>query len=171
MTRRNFINASAALAASSAAASPSAKITVGMIGTGARSQELMQALLQRPAEVEIVGLVDAYAGRVERAAERTGGRAKVYQNHHDLLAQKSIDAVFVATPDHWHHRIILDAIAAGKDVYSEKPMTFRASEGGEIISAARAAGRIVQVGSQGVSSISNRQAKDLIVSGKLGKVT
>ncbi len=172
MTRRNFINASAALAAAgSSHASPSGKITVGMIGTGARSQELMQALLQRRTEVEIVGLVDAYAGRVERAAERTGGRAKVYQNHHDLLAQKSIDAVFVATPDHWHHRIILDAIAAGKDVYSEKPMTFRASEGSEIINAARHSGRIVQVGSQGVSTGADRKAKELIQSGKLGKVT
>ena len=173
MTRRAFIHTGAALSAAAQASKGSAsdKITIGMIGTGARAQELMQAILKRPQDAEIVGVVDAYEGRVERAVERTGGRAKVYGNYHDLLAQKSIDAVVVATPDHWHSRIILDAIAAGKDVYSEKPMTYRASEGGEIINAARAAGRIVQVGSQGVSSISNRQAKDLIVSGKLGKVT
>ena len=173
MTRRTFIHTSAALSAAAQTSKGSAgdKITIGMIGTGARAQELMQAILKKPQEAEIVGVVDAYKGRVERAVERTGGRAKVYGNYHDLLAQKSIDAVVVATPDHWHSRIILDAIAAGKDVYSEKPMTYRASEGGEIINAARAAGRIVQVGSQGVSSISNRQAKDLIVSGRLGKVT
>src|SRR5262249_15752357 len=151
--------------------SSNGKIAVGMIGAGARAHELMQAILKRPEEGEIAGVVDAYKGRVERALERTGGRARVYANYQDLLAQKSIDAVVVATPDHWHRRIILDAIAAGKDVYSEKPMTYRTSEGVEIIAAARAAGRIVQVGSQGVSSDSDKKAKDLILSGKLGKVT
>jgi predicted dehydrogenase len=174
MTRRKFIHTSAALTAAAQTTSKSSandKITVGMIGTGARAQELMQAILGRPQEAEIVGVVDAYKGRVERAVDRTGGRAKVYANYHDLLAQKSIDAVVVATPDHWHRRIILDAIAAGKDVYCEKPMTYRASEGVEIINAARSAGKIVQVGSQGVSSDSDRKAKDLILSGKLGKVT
>ena len=174
MTRRKFIHTSAALTAAAQTTSKSSandKITVGMIGTGARAQELMQAILGRPQEAEIVGVVDAYKGRAERAVDRTGGRAKVYANYHDLLAQKSIDAVVVATPDHWHRRIILDAIAAGKDVYCEKPMTYRASEGVEIINTARAAGKIVQVGSQGVSSDSDRKAKDLILSGKLGKVT
>src|SRR2546423_8213736 len=162
MTRRTFIHTGAALTAATKASKGSAndKITVGMIGTGARAQELMQAILKRPQEAEIVGVVDAYKGRVERAVERTGGRAKVYGTYHDLLAQKSIDAVVVATPDHWHSRIVLDAIAAGKDVYCEKPMTYRASEGLEIINAARAASRIVQVGSQGVSSDSNRKAKE-----------
>src|SRR5262249_19333934 len=173
MTRRRFIHSGAALtgAAQIAKGSPNSKITVGMIGTGARSQELMQVILKLPQEAEIVGVVDAYKGRVERAIERTGGRAKAYATYQDLLAQKSIDAVVVATPDHWHRRIILDAIRAGKDVYSEKPMTFRPSEGVEIINAARKAGRIVQVGSQGVSSDADRKARDLILSGKLGKVT
>jgi len=173
MTRRNFIHAGAALTAAAhvSKASPGDKIAVGVIGTGARAQELMQSILQRPQDAEIVGVVDAYKGRVERALDRTGGRAKAYPDYHELLAQKSIDAVVVATPDHWHRRIILDAIAAGKDVYSEKPMTYRCSEGVEIIQAARTAGRIVQVGSQGVSSNSDRKAKDLILSGKLGKVT
>ncbi len=173
MTRRNFIHTGAALTAAAQASkgSPNDKILVGVIGTGARAQELMQSILHRPQDAEIVGVVDAYKGRVERALDRTSGRAKAYPDYHELLAQKSIDAVVVATPDHWHRRIILDAIAAGKDVYSEKPMTYRCSEGPEIIRAARSAGRIVQVGSQGVSSDSDRKAKDLILSGKLGKVT
>jgi predicted dehydrogenase len=171
MTRRGFLYSGAALAAQAPKASPNDKINVGIIGTGARAQELMQAILKRPQTAEIVGVVDAYRGRLERAIERTDGRAKAYPNYHDLLAQKSIDAVFVATPDHWHSRIILDAIAAGKDVYSEKPMTYRASEGVEIIRAARTAGRIVQVGSQGVSTGAERKAKELIATGKLGKVT
>jgi predicted dehydrogenase len=173
MTRRRFLHTGAALTAATKASQGSAndKISIGMIGTGARAQELMQAILKRPHEAEITGVVDAYKGRVERAVERTGGRAKVYANYHDLLAQKSIDAVVVATPDHWHSRIILDAIGAGKDIYCEKPMTYRASEGVEIINAARLAGRIVQIGSQGVSSDSDRKAKELILAGKLGKVT
>jgi predicted dehydrogenase len=173
MTRRSFIHSGAALTAAAqiGKGSPNGKTTVGMIGTGARAQELMQVILKLPEQAEIVGVVDAYKGRVERAIERTGGRARAYSNHHDLLADKSIDAVVVATPDHLHRRIILDALAAGKDVYSEKPMTYRASEGVEIIEAARKSGRIVQVGSQGVSSDSDRKAKDLILSGRLGKVT
>src|SRR5438093_552371 len=173
MTRRRFIHSGAALTAAAqvSKSSPNGKISVGMIGTGARAQELMQVILKLPQEAEIVGVVDAYKGRVERDIERTSRRAKAYASYHDLLAQKSIDAVVVATPDHWHRRIIMDAIAADKDVYSEKPMTYRSSEGVEIVNAARAAGRIVQVGSQGVSSDSDRKAKDLILSGKLGKVT
>jgi predicted dehydrogenase len=116
-------------------------------------------------------VVDAYKGRVERAIDRTGGRAKSYRTHHDLLADKSIDAVVVATPDHWHKQIIIEALRAGKDVYSEKPMTYRASEGVEIIEAARTNGRVMQVGSQGVSSKTEQTARELIRAGKLGKIT
>ena len=161
MTRRRFIHSGAALTAATqiSKGSPNGKITVGMIGTGARSQELMQVILKLPQDAEIVGVVDAYKGRVERAIERTGGRAKSIKNYHDLLAQKSIDAVVVATPDHWHRRIILDAIAAGKDVYSEKPMTYRASEGSRSSRRRAPPERIVQVGSQGVSSDTDRKPR------------
>lgn len=148
--------------------SPNDRIQVGVIGTGARSQELMQALLELP-NVEIVGVVDAYKGRVQRAIERT--KAKAYPNYHDLLAQKSIDAVVVATPDHWHRQMVVDAIESGKDVYCEKPLTYRSADGLEIIRAARARNRIVQVGSQGVSSAIQQKAKEMIRAGRLGKVT
>jgi predicted dehydrogenase len=114
---------------------------------------------------------DAYSGRVERAIDRTNGRARAYPNYRELLAQKDIDAVVVATPDHWHKQMILEALRSGKDVYSEKPLTYRSSEGKEIIKAARAAERIVQVGSQGVSSDTQRKAKEMIQAGKLGKIT
>jgi predicted dehydrogenase len=169
MNRRDFLTTAAALAANAQAA-PNARITVGVIGCGARAHELMEAIQQNPG-TEIVGVVDAYKGRIERAIDRTKGRARAYASHHDLLADRSIDAVVVATPDHWHKPIILDAIAAGKDVYSEKPMTYKASDGREIISAAQAGGRIVQVGSQGISSQSQRTAKEMIRAGKLGRVT
>ena len=172
VTRRNFIQASAALAAApqTGRAAPSDRITVGCIGTGARGQELMQAIQQHP-QAEIVAVCDAYKGRVERALDRTGNRAKVYKTHADLLAQKSIDAVVIATPDHWHKQILLEAVRAGKDVYCEKPLTYRSSEGLEIIKAAHAKERIVQVGSQGVSSDIGIKAKEHIQAGKIGKVT
>src|SRR5215216_3241379 len=130
MTRRELIQTGAALSATTriSKGSPNGKITVGMIGAGARAHQLMQALQQRKEETEITGVVDAYTGRVERAIERTGGRAKAYKTYQDLLADKSIDAVFISTPDHWHTRMILDALAAGKDIYAEKPMTYRSSE-------------------------------------------
>ncbi len=173
MTRRGFIRTGAALSAAAriSKGSPNGKVTVGMIGAGARAHQLMQAVQQRPEEMEITAVVDAYTGRVERALERTGGRGKAYKSYQDLLADKSIDAVFIATPDHWHTQMILDALAAGKDIYAEKPMTYRSSEGVQIVKAARAAGKIVQVGSHMVSAESNRKAKELIASGKLGKVT
>jgi predicted dehydrogenase len=172
VTRRKIIQAGAAFVASSqiSRTAPGDKITVGMIGTGARAQELMQAIQQHPV-AEIAGVVDAYTGRVERAIDRTGGRAKSYKTYKDILADKSIDAVVVATPDHWHRQIIVDSLKAGKDVYSEKPLTYKSSEGLDIIRAARATERVVQVGSQGVSSGIGQKAKEMIASGKLGKIT
>ena len=151
-------------------AAPSDRITVGHIGAGARAQELMQAVMANSG-TEIVGVVDAYTGRVERAIDRTGGRAKVYATHHDLIADKSVDAVVVATPDHWHKAIILEALRAGKDVYSEKPLTYRTADGVEIIEAVRQTGRILQVGSQGMSGRTQQTAKEWIRAGKLGKIT
>jgi predicted dehydrogenase len=166
-----MLQGSAALAAQTAARpAPSDRITVGFIGTGARGQELMQAVQQHP-RAEIVAVCDAYKGRIERAVDRTGNRAKVYKTHADLLAEKSIDAVVIATPDHWHKQILLEAVRAGKDVYCEKPLTYKSTEGVEIIAASRSKERIVQVGSQGVSSDVGIKAKEYIQDGKIGKVT
>ena len=172
VTRRNFLQTTAALAGTAGLARPAAndRIQVAMIGCGARAHELMAAILQLP-QAEIVGLVDAYTGRAERALDRVKGRAKKYPDYRAVLADKSIDAVVVATPDHWHKQMIVDAVRAGKDVYSEKPLTYRASEGNEIIAAARENGRIVQVGSQGMSSSQQTAAREVVASGKLGKVT
>jgi predicted dehydrogenase len=172
ITRRTLLQAGALLAATSPAgrAAPSDRITVGVIGTGARGQELMDSLQQHP-QAEIAGVVDAYKGRQERAVSRTKGRAKIYPTHHELLGEKSIDAVVIAIPDHLHKAVILDCLRAGKDVYCEKPMTYRTSEGLEIIAAARSGERMLQVGSQGVSSDTERKAKEMIRSGKLGRIT
>jgi predicted dehydrogenase len=172
LSRRNFLQASALMAAAAPVGhtTPNDRITVGVIGTGARAQELMESLQQHP-QAEIVAVVDAYRGRLERAVQRTKGRAKIYKTHQDLLALKSVDAVVIATPDHLHKTIIMDALRAGKDVYCEKPMTYRSSEGPEIIAAARVGERMMQVGSQGVSSDVQRKAKEIIRAGKLGRIT
>jgi predicted dehydrogenase len=171
ISRRNLLQSAAALAgAAQLGQSANDRIQVGVIGCGARSQELMKALIEIPG-AEIVGICDAYKGRIERTLDRTGGKAKVYKHHTDLLAQKGIDAVVIATPDHWHRTMILEAVGSGKDVYCEKPMTYKSAEGVEIIEAARSAKRILQIGSQGVSTATQQKARDMIRSGKLGKVT
>src|SRR3990172_6169054 len=124
---------------------PSDRIAVGIIGVGARVQaDLLEAAMAVPG-VEIVGVCDAYTGRVERAIERTGGRAKDYGSYRALLADKSIDAVIISTPDHWHRQQTLDAMAAGKDVYLEKPMTLTIDEGPEMIAAAERHRRLGQI--------------------------
>jgi len=172
LTRRSFLGSGTALAAGAPARTYAAndRLEVGVIGTGARAHELIAAL-QQIEGVAITAVVDAYKGRLARAIERTGGRARAYKSYQEILAEKSIDAVVVATPDHWHRTMVLEAIRAGKDVYCEKPLTYRSSEGIEIMRAAQAAGRIVQVGSQGMSSQLQRKAKETIRAGKVGKVT
>jgi len=150
--------------------SPNGRITVGFIGVGARAQELMMAVQQVPG-TEVVAVCDAYRGRLERAVERTGGRAKVYKDHREVLALPGVDAVVIATPDHLHKTHAVAALEAGKDVYIEKPMTYTVGDGLEIIAAVKKTNRILKVGSQGISSPIQNRAKEIIASGKLGQVT
>jgi predicted dehydrogenase len=151
--------------------SPNDRIQMGIIGVGARVQSgVMQAALAQPG-VEIVGVCDAYTGRVARAIERTNGRAKDYGDWRALLADESIDAVIIATPDHWHKDQTVEALAAGKDVYLEKPMTLTVDEGPEFIAAADKSDRILQIGSNGMSSKLQQTAREIVQSGKLGKIT
>jgi predicted dehydrogenase len=169
MTRRGFLQSTAALAAAQRV-SANDRVQFAFIGCGARAHELMAALMAHP-QAAITGLVDAYKGRTARALDRVGKQARVMKDYREAIADKSIDALVVATPDHWHKQMVLDALAAGKDVYCEKPLTFRSAEGVEIIQAARKHGRIVQVGSQGMSSRTQIKARELIAAGKIGKVT
>jgi len=151
--------------------SPNSRIGVGIIGAGARVQsDLLEAALAVPG-VEIVGVCDAYKGRVRRAIARTSGRAKDYGDSTRLLADPGIDAVIIGTPDHLHRLQTVAALAAGKDVYLEKPMTWAIDEGPEMIAAAAKHKRILQIGSQGMSSKTQETARETIRSGKLGKVT
>ncbi len=157
--------------ASTAGVGPNDRIQVGIIGVGARVQSgLLDAALAAPG-VEVVGVCDAYKGRVARALERLAGKAKDYGDYRALLADPSIDAVIVSTPDHWHERQTIEALAAGKDVYLEKPMTFAIDEGPRMIAAAEKSGRILQIGSNGMSSKLQQTAREIVGSGKLGEIT
>ncbi|HEY6549266.1 MAG TPA: Gfo/Idh/MocA family oxidoreductase, partial [Vicinamibacteria bacterium] len=150
---------------------PGSRIGLGIIGTGARAHSGLLPAAQQVKGVEIVGVCDAYRGRVIRAQQRTGGRAKEYKDWKALLADPAIDAVVIGTPDHWHKDQAIAALAAGKDVYLEKPMTLRIEDGAPMIAAAQKHGRILQVGSQGISSKTQETAREWIRSGRLGKVT
>jgi predicted dehydrogenase len=149
---------------------PNDAITVGIIGSGARGQELMEAIMKIPG-TEIVAVCDAYKGRVRRAIERTKGRAKDYGHYRKILDDKSIDVVVIATPDHWHARQAIEAMQAGKDVYIEKPLTYTIDEGVEIVKVAKSTGRILQVGSNPMSSAIQQKAKEIVASGRLGQIT
>lgn len=175
LTRRHFLQGSATVLSASLVRpqktyAANDRIQIGFIGCGARAHELIEAVKQHQ-DAEIVGLVDAYKGRIQRALDRTKHRPKVYKDYREMIADPAIDAVFVVTPDHWHHRMVIDALRAGKDVYCEKPLTYRVEEGVEIVEVAKQTGRVVQVGSQGMSSQIQQKARELVQSGKLGQVT
>ena len=178
MNRRDFMTSSLAIGVGAAFARsgfaqqprPSDRVTVGLVGAGARGQELMQAAAQIP-NVEVVAVCDAYTGRLDRARARTGGRATAYDDYRQILDNKEIDTVLVATPDHWHLKMVVDALNAAKDVYVEKPLTFATDEGRKIAEAVRRTGRILQVGSQGISSATVAKAREYIQGGRLGQIT
>lgn len=170
ITRRIFLGAGAGVLAQAQEIAPSDRIAVAMIATGSRSHELLEAI-KKVEGTEIVGVCDAYKGRVERAIERTDSRAKDYGSYERILSDPSIDAVTIGTPDHWHKRMVVEALEAGKDVYCEKPLTFTVDEGLEIAAVAERTGKILQVGSQGISGDNQKQLREWIRSGKLGQVT
>jgi predicted dehydrogenase len=169
-SRREFVLSAPLAAAAQTKRSANDRLQVGVIGCGARSQELMEALMAN-ANTAIVAIADAYKGRVQRTQENWGAGAKAHADYREMLGRADVDAVIIASPDHWHKQMCLDAIAAGKDVYCEKPLTYRSAEGNEIIAAAAQKSRIVQVGSQGVSGVLQQKARELIRAGKIGKVT
>ncbi len=170
ISRRIFLGAGAGVLAQAQSTSPADRITVGMIATGSRSHELLEAIKQVEG-TEITAVCDAYKGRMERAVERTASRARAYSDYREILADTSIDAVTIGTPDHWHKQMVVEALEAGKDVYCEKPLTYTIDEGLEIAAVAEKTGKILQVGSQGVSGDNQKTLRRWIQSGKLGKVT
>lgn len=145
------------------------RIGLGLIGAGNRGLGVLGSF-QKHSDVDVRAVCDVYGERVDRAQQRAP-RAQGFREHQKLLALKEIDAVLIATPDHWHKGTAIDALNAGKDVYVEKPLTRKPEEGPEIVRAARVNNRICQVGMQQRSGTSYIEARDrFFQTGLIGKV-
>jgi predicted dehydrogenase len=149
---------------------PSDRLRFASIGTGIRGGELLRTALAC-AGTEIVAISDLYDARFTAAQEYARKQLPTTKDYRAILDRQDVDFVIVATPDHWHAKIVRDACAAGKDVYCEKPMSHTVEEGFAMGEAARKYNRIVQVGSQRRSSTVFAKAKEIYDSGFLGQVT
>jgi predicted dehydrogenase len=173
MTRRDLITSAGAAALTAASQSrilgANDRLSIALIGCGSRGNLLLphfQKLNQAP----LTAVCDVYRTRAEKCQSLAPG-AKLFGDHRKLLEMPGLDAVVIATPDHWHAPIAIDALNAGKDVYVEKPLTLRMEEGPKIIRAARLNDRICQVGAQQRSGSHYIQARDeYIRTGRLGKI-
>ena len=144
-------------------------INIGLIGAGGMGTQDTITALQVPG-VKLVAVCDLYDGRLKDAKKKWGVDLFTTRSYKELLNRKDIDAVIIATPDHWHQQISIDAMKAGKHVYCEKPMVHSILEGPAVIKAQQETGKIFQVGSQGVSSLGNEKAKELLKSGAIGEL-
>jgi predicted dehydrogenase len=144
-------------------------IQVALIGAGIQGQSDTRFAVQVPG-VKLVAVADCYDGRLAHCKELWGNDLFTTRDYSEILARKDIDAVIVATPDHWHKQAAVDAMKAGKDVYCEKPMIHLYPDGPQMIEAARSTNRILQIGSQRVSSLLYIKAKELLESGAIGQL-
>ncbi len=167
MTRRTF----SATAASAMAMAPGDRIRVGVIGCGGRGVGAHIATLLKMKEadnVQVNAVCDVFDKRAQHASALTGGRA--YQDYRQLLANKDVDVVVIATPDHWHAQMAIDAASAGKHIYCEKPMAHSVEEAKRLVAKIRETGVKMQVGVQGMSDDSYETAYKYVQQGALGKV-
>ncbi len=174
-TRRDFLK-QAAVGTAAYLAYPHARILgandrvrVGMIGVGNRGQDLLEEAKAVP-NVQLVAMADVYSRRRDEAKKMAPG-IQTFDDHRRLLDMKDIDAVIVASPLHTHARHFLDTLAAGKDLYSEKTMTWSIPEAEECLAAAKNSGRVVQIGLQWESSGTLADARKWIQGGSMGKIT
>jgi predicted dehydrogenase len=183
-SRREFLGVSAAAAGASLAAktilltpeplhaatrrvAPSDRVRFGMVGVGMQGSSLLSESIKLPG-VECAGAADLYDGRHALAREIVRPDLPVTRRYRELLDNKDIDCIVAAVPDHWHRQIVIDAVSAGKDIYCEKPMSHSAADGVAMVDAAKKTNRIVQIGSQRVSSNICAKARDMIAQGMLG---
>ncbi|HTS75627.1 MAG TPA: Gfo/Idh/MocA family oxidoreductase [Bryobacteraceae bacterium] len=173
-TRRELLIAAAAAPLAAQAqqpqqpTSPNDHVQVALIGAG--GQGMGDARASIAAGSKLVAVADVYDGRLERSKELWGAGLVTTRDYREVLARSDVDAVIIATPDHWHQKISTDAMNAGKDVYCEKPMVQLVTDGKDVIAAERKTGKIFQVGSQRVSSIVYQKAKDLLAAGAIGEL-
>lgn len=182
-TRRDFLKMAAAtsvaastttrLRAEAAPASqmiaPGDRIRLATIGCGIQGIGDTKNALEVPG-VELVAVADVYEGRLVRAKEEWGSHLFTTRDYREVLARPDVDAVIIATPDHWHAQIATDAMKAGKDVYVEKPMVQDIDEGPGLIETEKKTQRILQVGSQRVSSLVYAKARELFRAGSIGEL-
>jgi len=183
-SRRRFLGITAAAGATLAAktivlnpeplfaagrsAAASDRVRFGMIGIGMQGSGLLGTSITLPG-VECVAACDLYDGRHTLAREITAkADLPVTRRYHELLDNKDIDCIVAAVPDHWHKQVVVDAVSAGKDIYCEKPMSHTPADGVAMVEAAQRTGRIVQIGSQRVSSLLCKKARELVAQGMLG---
>jgi predicted dehydrogenase len=184
LLRRNFLKgaaaASAALGSPSFLASPaygsprqtapSDRVRFGMVGIGMQGSGLLENAITLPG-IECVGAADLYDGRHLLARQITGNsNLPASRQYHDLLERKDVDCIVAAVPDHWHHNVVVDACNAGKDIYCEKPMSHTIPQGFDMVEAAQKNNRIVQIGSQRVSSVLCQKAREMYHDGAIGDI-
>jgi predicted dehydrogenase len=155
------------LPGSSQSTPPSDRVRFGIVGVGMEGSGLLSTAIQLPG-VECVAAADLYDGRHQLAREITGKPIRTTRRYEELLDSKDIDAIIVATPDHWHKQVVVDALAAGKDVYCEKPMSHTPADGLAMVAAAQKSGRIFQAGAQRTSSVLCAKTLELIKQGIIG---
>lgn len=148
---------------------PNDNVNIALIGAGGMGTQDTIVALQVPG-VKLVAVCDLYQGRLENAKKRWGQDIYTTRIYKEILSRPDVDAVIVGTPDHWHQQISIDAMRAGKHVYCEKPMVHDITEGPAVIKAQKETGKIFQVGSQGVSSLGNEKAKELLKDGAIGQL-
>ena len=179
LSRRNFMRKSAAAAALAAgpavlpALGANGKVTMGWIGTGGRGYYLLQrAFAGNKSSVDVTAVCDTFSVNLNRGkdlvATEQGKSPKAVVDYKEILADKSIDAVVIATPEHLHHRMLLDALAAGKHVYVEKPLAHTIEEAQEILKVSKTSKSVVQVGTQNRSNSLYQMAKTMIAQGIIG---
>jgi predicted dehydrogenase len=170
ISRRTFAGALAMTALSqSRILGANERVRLALIGCGGRGRDVFGTFLKQP-DVEPVAVCDVYEPFLNLAIKDSGGKAKGHKDFRKLLEQKDIDAVQVATPDHWHAAMTVAACQAGKDVYCEKPLSLMLAEGRHMVTAGRRYNRVVQAGSQQRSAPHYREAVQLIHEGGIGDV-
>jgi predicted dehydrogenase len=172
LNRRNLLRTAGAFTALSyqRILGANERVNLGLIGSGDRGRYVMTRFIASN-QVDVKAVCDVFADNIDLAQQKAPG-AKAFKDHRKLLETKELDAVLIATPDHWHAGCAIDALNSGKDVYVEKPLTLKIEEGPEIVKAARINNRICQVGMQQRSGSHYLEAKEkFFKSGRLGKVT
>jgi predicted dehydrogenase len=173
--RRQFLTGAAGTALALTAASyeralgANERVGLGIIGSGGRGRALMKSFLKNK-DVAFVAVCDVYEPSLKLGLKEAGGPAQGFSDHRKLLDEKGVNAVIIATPDHWHHDHLVESLKAGKDVYLEKPMSLNVDQGAKMVQAVRGSDRVVQVGMQRRSAPAVHAARKVVAGGELGTV-